>query len=380
MKPSRTFVALAGLLLSTSVALCFTVSAGAQAVEQQGPAATPLKILILGGTGFIGPWEVRAAQARGHEVTLFNRGKSRPDLFPDLERLVGDRDPVKGEGLRALAGRKWDVVIDNSGYYPRMVASSARLLAESVRQYIVVSSISAYADNSVENSDESAKVATMENPALETMGPNYEYYGPLKALCEQAAEAAMPGRVAVVRPGYIIGPGDSSHRFTYWPLRVRTGGDMAVPGAPTDPVQVIDARDLAEWIVHLAEENITGVFNACGPDRRLTMSDVLKACISATAAQPTVHQIDNLEFLRAHPKAQFPIWAPYEGDTLGFHTCSNRRAIAAGLKFRPLEDTIKATLVWFDQLPEEAREKVLSRIGSDAEQGLISCWTEQHSG
>ncbi|MFH0944588.1 MAG: NAD-dependent epimerase/dehydratase family protein [Planctomycetota bacterium] len=368
----------AGLLLFGLLAVLLPSQATAQ--EAQEAKIKPLKILVLGGTGFIGPCEVAAAQARGHEVTLFNRGKTRPDLFSDLEKLVGDRDPDKGEGLKALEGRKFDVVIDNSGYYPRMVGASARLLGKNVRQYIYVSSISAYADNSVEGADETAELATMEDPTLESMGPGYQYYGALKALCEQAAEDAMPGRVAVVRPGYIVGPGDTTHRFTYWPLRVRLGGDMAVPGNPTDPIQVIDARDLAEWIIHLAEENITGVFNACGPAERLTMADVLEASQAVTETEPTIHQIDDLEFLGEHPQVGFQIWAPYAGETLGFHTSSNKRAIDAGLKFRPLEETIRATLDWFDALPEEHRKAVLARIGNKEEAELLTAWEERQKG
>ena len=367
-----------GLVLTGLLAVLLPSQAVAQ--EAQEAPAKPLKILILGGTGFIGPHEVAAAQERGHEVTLFNRGKTKPGLFPDLEKLVGDRDPDKGEGLEALAGRKFDVVIDNSGYYPRMVGASAKLLGPNVRQYIYVSSISAYADNSTEGADETAELATMEDPTLETMGPGYQYYGALKALCEQAAEAAMPGRVAVVRPGYIVGPGDSTHRFTYWPLRVRIAGDMAVPGNPTDPIQVIDARDLAEWIIHLAEENITGVFNACGPAERLTMAEMLQTIQAVTKSEPTIHQIADLKFMGEHPKVGFPIWAPYEGATLGFHASSNQRAIDAGLKFRPLEETIQATLEWFDALPEEQQQKVLDRIGSDEEAVMVKAWKARQEG
>ena len=226
--------------------------------ETQDEADVPkLKILILGGTGFIGPWEVEAAKARGHEVTLFNRGKSRPDMFTELEKLKGDRDPDKDDGLSALVGRTFDVVIDNSGYYPRHVKASAELLGPNVKQYIYVSSISAYGQTDVEGQDETAPLATMDDPTVEEMGEGWVNYGPLKALCEGAAEAAMPGRVTVVRPGYIVGPGDHTHRFTYWPLRIREGGEVAVPGGPDDPIQVIDVRDLTEWIIHMAEQNIT---------------------------------------------------------------------------------------------------------------------------
>ena len=331
----------------------------------------PLKILILGGTGFIGPWEVEAALARGHEVTLFNRGKSRPDMFPDLERLIGDRDPDKGDGLSALEGRSFDVVIDNSAYYPRHVKASAELLGPNVKQYIIISSISAYGDTSEEDQDETAAVATMEDPTVESMGEGYVNYGPLKALCEQAAEEAMPGRVTVVRPGYIVGPGDITHRFTYWPLRVREGGDVAVPGAPTDPVQIIDVRDLTEWIIHLAEQNVTGVFNACGPARRLTMSDIVQTAKTVTGSDAEFVWVGT-EFSEAHPAAQFPIWVPYEGEYKGFHTWSVRRAIDAGLTFRPLDDTLAATLAWFDELDEETRTAVMAQVPVAEEAEIVA--------
>ena len=329
-----------------------------------------LKILILGGTGFIGPWEVEAALARGHELTLFNRGKSRPDLFPDLERLIGDRDPDKDAGLTALVGRKFDVVIDNSAYYPRHVKASAELLGPNVKQYILVSSISAYGNTSLVGQDETAPVATMEDPTVEEMGPNWENYGPLKALCEAAAETAMPGRVTVVRPGYIVGPGDHTHRFTYWPLRVREGGEVAVPGDPNDPVQVIDVRDLTEWMFHLAERNITGVFNGCGPDSVLTMREVVETAKPVTGSDATFTWLST-DFQETHPDVYFPIWTPFEGEYKGFHTFSNERSTKAGLSFRPLSQTIVDLLEQFDSLPEDERQEVMARIPVKDEAAMI---------
>ena len=329
-----------------------------------------LKILILGGTGFIGPWEVDAALAHGHEVTLFNRGKTRPGLFPELEKLKGDRDPEKGDGLSALAGRTFDVVIDNSGYYPRHVKASAELLAPNVGQYIYISSVSAYGITDQEGQDETAPTATMEDPTAETMGENWVNYGPLKALCEAAAEAAMPGRVTVVRPGYIVGPGDHTHRFTYWPLRVREGGEMAVPGGPDDPIQIIDVRDLTEWIIHLAERNIVGVYNGCGPDRRLTMREMLETAKSVIGSDATFTWLGT-GFLDTNPDIYFPIWTPYEGEYRGFHTFSVARATGAGLKFRPLSETIADLLAQFDTLPEADRAEVMAGIPVDGEAGMI---------
>ena len=220
---------------------------------RQEEAPRRLSVLILGGTGFLGPALVEVCRAQGHTVTLFNRGKTRPGLFPELEKLQGDRDPDKGEGIRALAGRKFDVVFDDCGYYPRHVRASAELMAPNIGHYIYVSSISCYARTDIENADESAELARIPDPTVETMGAQYENYGALKALCEEAAEAALPGRVTVIRPGFIVGPGDPTDRFTYWPVRVARGGDVLVPGTATDPIQVIDVRDLAEFMVRCAE-------------------------------------------------------------------------------------------------------------------------------
>src|SRR5205807_6710007 len=195
--------------------------------------AAPAKkrILILGGTGFLGPATVEAAVARGHQLTLFNRGKTRPGLFPNVETLLGDRDPQKGEGLNALRNRKWDAVIDNSGFFPREVSASAKLLAPNAQQYIYISSISAYADNSTEGQDETAKLATTPDPTVETITETT--YGPLKALSEKAAADVFSGRTAIVRPGFIVGPDDPSGRFTYWPVRIDRGGEVFAPGAPS---------------------------------------------------------------------------------------------------------------------------------------------------
>lgn len=342
------------------------------------PAAKQLKILILGGTGFLGPWQVERLRERGHEITLFNRGKTRPDLFPDLEHLAGDRDPDKGDGLKALEGRSFDAVLDNSGYYPRHVKAAAELLAPHVKTYLYVSSISAYKSTAEIGMDEDAALATMEDPTLEQMGQNFEYYGALKALCEQAALQAMPGRAAVIRPGYIVGPGDSSHRFTYWPVRIEMGGEVAVPGAPTDPIQVIDARDLADWMVLMAEQGTGGVFNACGPDGELSMRDVVETCRDTVSGDATFTWLD-LEFLKGHPEAQFPIWSPFEGESKGIHTVSNARAVAAGLTFRPLAETVRDLLDWFkNDVDELVRKRLLDRLANDNEKKLLEQYHAQH--
>jgi 2'-hydroxyisoflavone reductase len=335
------------------------------------PASDKKKILILGGTGFLGPAVVEAATARGHTLTLFNRGKTRPTLFPDVEKLHGDRDPKKEPGLKALEGRKWDAVIDDCGYYPRMVTASAQLLGPNVKTYVYISSISCYAKNDAEGADETSALATISDPTVEDMGKDYANYGGLKALCEQAAEKAMPGRVAVVRPGYIVGPGDFSDRFTYWPVRFARGGDVIVPGDPSDPIQIIDVRDLAEWLVKLAEDGTTGRFNAAGPAKRMSWGDVIEACKEAGGKEARVHWVkaDQLEKLELN---DFPIWAPYSGDSKGFHTWSNARAVKAGLKFRPVKETAKDTLAWFRTLPQDRQDKLKAGPSAAVEEAALA--------
>jgi 2'-hydroxyisoflavone reductase len=336
----------------------------------------PKKILILGGTGFLGPATIEVAQARGHQVTMFNRGKTRPELFPGVEKLHGDRDPKKGEGLKALETGSWDAVIDNSAYYPRMVAASAGLLAPRVKQYLIISSISAYKEPNPENGTEDAPMATLTDPTVEDMGKEYANYGGLKALCEQAAQKAMPGRATIIRPGYIVGPDDPTGRFTYWPVRFDRGGEVAVPGAPSDPVEIIDVRDLAAWLVHLVELGTTGVFNACGPEKRLAWGGLVEAFQKAGNPNAMAVWIP-AEFMAKQEGIEFPIWAPYVGETRGFHTWCNDRAVQAGLRFRPALDTVKDTLAWFRT--QEKIEKGRNRLaGPSAEQEtkLIAAWKE----
>lgn len=354
----------------------------------------PLRILILGGTGFLGPACTESALARGHIVTHFNRGHmesrrremGRPSVVPSgVEQLYGNRDPEKTaddnptsgtsaprnpnspKGLSQLQGKKWDAVIDTSGYFPRMVRASAELLAPRVRQYVFISSISVYKDNSKPGYDETAGVHTLANPTSEDMGKNYENFGGGKADCERAAEAAMPGRVTNIRPGYIVGLRDPSGRFMYWPARVALGGNMIVPGAPTDPIQLIDVRDLSDWIIHCIEQNQVGVFNATGPDRELSMKGMLEGIRQGVGATAEFHWI-SLEQLEAHKVSlgRFPLYAPPTGDTAGFHRCSIARALKAGLKFRPVADTAKVTLEWYKSLPAELQARMAPQLAAKA--------------
>jgi 2'-hydroxyisoflavone reductase len=348
--------------------------------------ASKKRILILGGTGFLGPKTVAAAMARGHEVTIFNRGK-REKLLPleaKVEHLYGNRDPElpadderdpdgkllhpdgSPRGLEQLVGRQWDVVIDNSGYFPRMVAASAQLLAKNAQLYIYISSISAY-DTNPPNGDESTPLAKLADPKVETLGKEFENYGGLKALCERAASDAFPGRAAIVRPGYIVGPGDPTDRFTYWPVRISHGGEVLAPGSPDDPLQWIDVRDLADWLVTLAENGTSGVFNAIGPPNPARWGDVLKACVDAGGAAKLVWVPATwLEQNGMGGEDAFPIWVPPTGKFEGFHRWNNDRAEAAGLTFRPIADTVKATLAWYPG-DVERRVRVTRELAAAAE-------------
>jgi 2'-hydroxyisoflavone reductase len=236
-----------------------------------------MNLLILGGTIFLGRHLVEAALRRGHTLTLFNRGQHNPDLFPQVEKLRGDR--ANASDLQALQARHWDAVMDTCGYLPRLVRLSAQALSNAVKHYTFISSISVYAEPPTPGMDESAPLARLADETVEEI--TGETYGGLKALCEQAVESVLPGRTLNIRPGLIVGPHDPSDRFTYWPARLRCGGAVLAPGRPGSPVQVIDARDLAEWTLDLVERQQTGHYNATGPAYPLTMGEVLETCRQA---------------------------------------------------------------------------------------------------
>lgn len=329
-----------------------------------------LDLLILGGTGFLGPHVVRTAIERGHTMTLFNRGRTNPHLFPDLEKLVGDRDPEVGEGLSALEGRRWDAVIDTSAYYPRVVTASTSLLADHVRHYTIISSISVYAGFSKIGITEDDPVGTIEDETVEQV--TGQTYGPLKALCEQAAEAQMPGRVSAIRPGLIVGPGDTTDRFTYWPVRVSRGGEVLAPGSPGDPIQHIDVRDLAEFILLGIEESTTGTFNATSRKGDRTIGELLETCKSVSGSDATFTWAD-AEFLEAQGVSAWhnmPNWVPAEGEMAGFGSVDVSRAVAAGLTFRPLATTARDTLRWTREDEEEWPESRLNGWGTGRQPGL----------
>ncbi|WP_141620367.1 NAD-dependent epimerase/dehydratase family protein [Myxococcus sp. AB036A] len=344
--------------------------------EQSSAPAAPLRILILGGTAFLGPALVEFARSRGHTITLFNRGKTKPGLFPDVEKLTGDRDPNKGEGLKALEGRKWDAVVDTSGYVPRIVRASAELLAPHVQHYTFVSSISVYKDLSRQGLDETATVATVEDTATEDVE---KHYGALKALCEQAAETAMPGRVFNVRPGLIVGPDDPSDRFTYWPLRVARGGEVLAPGDGVDPLQFIDARDLAAFIIRSVEARTTGIFNATGPSQDLLMRDFLAANKTALGSDARFTWVDT-DFLTKHKVeawSDMPAWMPRNGKEGGIGKVSIAKALAAGITFRPAAETIRDTVAWFKTLPPERQAKPRSGLSAEREKEVLAAWHQE---
>ncbi|MFN0010580.1 MAG: NAD-dependent epimerase/dehydratase family protein [Phycisphaerales bacterium] len=335
----------------------------ARLMRADGPK---LNILILGGTSLTGPQMVAYARTRGHKVTVFNRGrteKRKGSVGDDVERLLGDRDPAKGEGLKALEGdRTWDVVIDTSGYYPRIARASAELLAKRTKQYIFISTISVYKDGMPVGSDETATLATMPDPTSEDMAGG-KYYGALKVLCENVVQEVYGKNACIVRPGLIVGPGDDTDRFTYWPVRVAKGGEVLAPNTPADPIQYIDCRDLGEWCIRLAESGTGGVFNAAGPVPGISIGTLLDACKKASGSDATFTWVPS-EFLaekQVAPWGDMPVWVPPgDADSAGMSTTKSGRAVAKGLTFRPVEQTVKDILAWW---PGEIERR--KRVGAE---------------
>jgi 2'-hydroxyisoflavone reductase len=301
-----------------------------------------MRILVLGGTVFLGRHLVEAGLQKGHEITLFNRGQTNADLFPEVEKLRGDRDGDLG----SLSKHKWDVVIDTSGYFPRIVEKTAQALEHSVEHYIYVSSISVYADYREVGIQEGYLTGVLEDPHIEEI--NGETYGPLKALCEDRLERALPGKVLNIRPGLIVGPNDPTDRFTYWPHRIAQGGQILVPGSKQRRLQFIDVRDLSEWIIRMAELKKTGVYNAAGPRDELTMEAFVAAC---NPDGDYIWMED--EFLLEREVEVFtelPFWIPANDEKwAGFLQVNIDKALEDGLSFRPLSETIRDTLAWSEQ-------------------------------
>lgn len=310
-----------------------------------------MRILIIGGTRFLGRHLVESALARGHEVTLFNRGKSNPDLFPQLETIHGDRE--KDIEKLTESGRFWDAVIDVAGYLPRIVRLSAEALKDKVGRYVFISSISVYSDFSKVGIDESDLVGKLEDETIEEI--TGETYGPLKALCEKAVQDLYGERALIIRPGLIVGPHDPTDRFTYWPVRIARGGEVLAPQKPEAAIQVVDVRDLSDFILKLIEENASGIYNVTGPDYELTIGKLLDVSKQLTGSDATVKWA-SVEFLNqqnVQAWSDMPTWIPDDEDGIGFSRVDVSKAINAGLKFRPLEETIRDTLAWEQTRPTD---------------------------
>ena len=332
-------------------------------------------LLILGGTGFTGPYQVRYALSRGHKVTTFNRGKTHPDeLPPEVEQLVGDRNGK----LDALKNRKWDVVIDNPTTLPVWVRDAAQILKGNVERYVFISTISVYTESS-NGPDENLTLEKYDGPdpyreTLEAMkASGYKTYGPLKALSEQEAEKWFPGKTLIIRPGLIVGPRDETDRFTYWPVRIDRGGEVLAPGSPNDPVQFIDARDLAEWTIRMVENRETGIYNATGPAKPLTIGGMLeqmKGALNANAKLTWLSE-DFLKQQKVEPWSDMPVWT---GAGSGLARAKIDRALAKGLAFRSLGETARQTLAWFKSLPQNRQSKLRAGLTSEREAEVLAAW------
>jgi len=342
------------------------------------PAGNRLRILILGGTRFIGIHTVEYALARGHEVTIFTRGQHEAALSDEVIRLIGDRD---GQ-LDALKGGTWDAVIDDSGFYPRHVRLSAELLAPNVGQYVFISTISVYKDLS-RPPDETSPVGTLADPTVETT--DRRAYGALKALCEQAAQHAFPGRCTVIRPGLIVGPHDYTDRFTYWPARAARGGNILAPGAARDRIQFIDARDIAAFCVHSIENRIHGVFNAVAAPGTFTIGALLAESRAAALklAKPQLPMTVTwvaaafLQDQNVQAWTDMPVWVPETGNFAGAAEISAKRAYSAGLRIRALSATVRDTLLWHLSRPISEQQKLQAGLPADREAQVLAAWHEQ---
>jgi 2'-hydroxyisoflavone reductase len=340
--------------------------------------AKQLRILILGGTGFIGPHQVRYALARGHAVTLFNRGRAPSGWPGPVEELIGDRNT--GD-LKALKGREWDACIDNPTTLPFWVRDAGHILHGNVQQYVFISTVSVYAEND-QPADESAGLA--EYCGMDAMSETVdsfranagELYGPLKAASEQEAKKQFPEMTTIIRPGLIVGPGDQSDRFTYWPVCLSRGGEVLAPGDGSDPVQIIDVRDLGEWTIRMTESRTFGTFNATGPERPMHMRAMLSGIAAAIHSDARITWVPRefLEGQKVAPWSDMPVWVPGEGESAGFAKRSIRRAVAAGLAFRPLAITAKDTLDWFKRQPADRQATWKAGLSTARASELLSTW------
>ena len=350
---------------------------------EHAPAPKPLNILILGGTGLTGPFQVRYALSRGHTVTVFNRGRRNDRLPAGVTELLGDRNQHQ---LDALKGKDWDVVIDNPTTLPFWVRDAAEILKDHTKQYVFISTISVYRTAGLKGVDESSPQLeyTDGDPMTVTMQQvmkNVEtMYGAMKTASEREAKKWFGDRTTIIRPTLIAGPGDDSFRFTYWPHRIARGGEVLAPGDGKDNVQLIDARDLAEWTIRVVEDGTTGTFNAAGPKSAMTMAQQLEAVKAAVpsgkSAQLTWVPAEFLSAQKVTPWGDMPTWIPRTDADYAGANADNRRAIAAGLTFRPLASTAVDALEWFNAAPEQARTQMLKGAGIDPEREktVLAAW------
>ena len=344
-----------------------------QAASKAGKGATPAKLdlLILGGTGFIGPHLARLAVERGHKVTIFTRGRKNPELPDSVIRLQGDRNGH----LEALEGKTWDAVVDDSATNPDWVKQSAHLLQKAVGRYLFTSSTGVYYPYLSRGLDETTA------PHLEVKDPKdgSETYGASKARCEVIVKEVFGERGVVVRPGYIVGPGDTSDRFPYWPVRFARGGEILCPGRTDDPVQFIDVRDLAAFHLGLVEQARSGVYNATGPKSEMKAPEFYKRARRTLNRQATLTAIDDYDFLKSHQIEYAIPWSMLQGNDGGMMSIRCAKAIEAGLRFRPLEETLRDTLAWWPSVPEERRNDPKFSITPDIEKQALADWHERHT-
>ncbi len=326
-----------------------------------------MKILIVGGTRFLGRYLVEAAQKHGHSLALFNRGQSNPELFSDIETFHGDRDG----GLGILGERRWDAVIDTCGYFPRIVQQSADFFKDRTGHYTFISSISVYKDLSRPGFNEKAPLATIDDTSKEEI--TGETYGPYKVICENNIQGAFPDRALIIRPGLIVGPHDFSDRFTYWVTRCAEGGDILVPKPEDRELQCIDVRDLSEWTISMVENNAKGAYNATGPDYTLTMKKLIGVCRTVTGARSETYWVDG-QFLLDHdvaPWTELPLWIAEE-KSAGMLDADISKALKTGLKFRTMVETVRDTYEWARTLPADYKPK--AGLDPDKEKRVLEAW------
>jgi 2'-hydroxyisoflavone reductase len=341
---------------------------GASPDDRWAPGTpSPMELLVLGGTGFIGPHIVRHAMARGHRVSIFTRGRRDADLPPGVIRLVGDRD---GQ-LEALRGKRWDAVIDDSAIDPNWVRQSAALLKNAVGRYLFTSSTGVYYPYLTRGAHEALPVRVEITDEKDTA----EAYGVSKAQCERIVQEQFGGRALIMRPNYIVGPGDTTDRFPYWPVRMARGGEVLAPGTPDDPAQFVDVRDLAEFMVRMIETAQGGVFNVAGPRATVTtMPEFLETLRTAINPSARLTFVDDYDFLRAHRIGAAVPWVMSRGNSYGHTWVKNDRAVAAGLTFRPIDLTGRDTLAWWKTVPEERKINARFAIPADREREALAAW------